>query len=99
MTGKGHYGQAITARLPMVKMAPTIKVFTCSQTGLVKCGANSTIGGNSLAGDVDIRKTPFGEDVFLSLCGLPFLFQRPKLDKAELSYIPQLKPPKSQMSQ
>src|SRR5215813_8946200 len=66
-------------------MAPTSKVFACSQTGLEKSGANSTIRGSSSAGSVGIRKTPFGEDVFLSLCGLPLLFQRSKLDKVELS--------------
>jgi hypothetical protein len=51
---------------------------------LEKSGANSTISGSSSAGSVGIRKTPFGEDVFLSLCGLPLLFQRSKLDKVEI---------------
>jgi hypothetical protein len=55
-----------------------------TRTGLEKSGANSTIRGGSSAGSVGIRKTPFGEVVFLSLCGLPLFFQRSNLDKVEL---------------
>src|SRR5262245_4832728 len=69
-------------------MAPISKVLARSQTGLEKSGANSTIRGSSSAGNVSIRKTPFGEEIFRSLCGLPLLFQRPKLDKVELSVGP-----------
>src|SRR5262245_51842555 len=65
-------------------MAPISKVLARSQTGLEKSGANSTIRGNSSAGNVSIRRTPFGEEIFRSLCGLPLLFQRSELDKVEL---------------
>jgi hypothetical protein len=73
-------------RLPTARIAPTSKVLACSQTGLEKSGANSRISGNSSAGNVSIRKTPFGEEIFRSLCGLPLLFQRPKMDKVELKH-------------
>src|SRR5262249_29950872 len=76
--------QAVTVRLPMARMAPTSKVFARSQTGLEKSGANSTIRGNNSAGSVGIWKTSLGGKLFLSLCGLPLLFQRSKLDKVEL---------------
>jgi hypothetical protein len=42
------------------------------------------ISGNNSAGNVSIRKTPFGEEIFRSLCGLPLLFQRPGMDKVRL---------------
>jgi hypothetical protein len=79
--------QAVTVRLPMARMALIGKVLARSQTGLEKSGANSTIRGNSSAGNVGIRKTPFGEEIFRSLCGLPLLFQRPGMDKVELCLI------------
>ena len=65
-------------------MAPTSKIFARSQTGLEKSGANSTISGNNSAGSMGIWKTSLGGKFFLSLCGLPLLFQRSKLDKVEL---------------
>src|SRR5262245_20037078 len=68
-------------------MAPTSKVLARSQTDLEKSGANSTIRGNSSAGNVGIRKTPFGEEIFRSLCGLPSLFQRPGMDKVQLIFM------------
>jgi hypothetical protein len=80
--------QEVTVRLPSARIAPANKTFACAQTGLEKSGANSTIRGINSAGNVGIGKTPFGEDVFLSLRGLPSLFQRPKLDKARLRISP-----------
>jgi hypothetical protein len=89
--------QDVTVRLPRVRMAPTIRIFSCSQTGLEKRGANSTIRGSSSAGRdsssagrVGIRKTPFGEDVFLSFRSLLLLFQKPKMDKVEQVSLPTL---------
>ena len=41
--------------------------------------------GHNSAGSVSIGKTPFGEEVFLSLRCLPLLFQRPKMAKVEIS--------------
>lgn len=77
--------QEVTVRLPMARIAPANKTFACSQTDLEKSGANSTINGINSAGNVGIGKTSFGEVVFLSLRSLPLLFQRPILDKVELS--------------
>src|SRR5215813_10830011 len=77
--------QAVTVRLPVARIAPANKTLACSQTGLENSGANSTIKGNNSAGSMGIWKTSLGGKFFRSLCGLPLLFQRPKLDKVELS--------------
>src|SRR5262249_48383822 len=76
--------QAVTVRLPVASRAPTNSTLACSQTGLVNSGANSTINGNNAAGNMGIGKTSLGRKFSRSLCGLPLLFQRPKLDKVEL---------------
>jgi hypothetical protein len=49
------------------------------------CSTNNAYIGSE--GGVGIRKTPFGEAVFLNLYGLPLLFQRPKSDKVELKHL------------
>src|SRR5688572_12483782 len=72
---------AVTVRVPGARIAPTNKTLACSQTGLEKSGANSTIRDNNSAGSLSMRKTPFGEEVFLSLRCLPVLFQKPKWPK------------------
>jgi hypothetical protein len=35
-----------------------------------------------------VRKTPFGEEIFRSLCLLLLLFQRPDMDKVQLNPVP-----------
>src|SRR5215813_690845 len=72
--------QAVTVRLPVARIAPANKTLACSQTGLEKSGANSTIRGNNSAGSMGIWKPSLGGKFFLSLCGLPLLFQRSKID-------------------
>src|SRR6266545_7071993 len=75
--------QAVTVRLPRASSAPINSSLTCSQTGLVNRGAKATIKFSKSAGSMGIGKTSFGEVVFLSLIGLPLLFQRAKMDKVE----------------
>src|SRR5262245_37694714 len=79
--------QAVTVRLPVARIAPTNKTLACSQTGLENKGTNSTINGNNSAGSVGIWKTSLGGKFFRSLCGLPLLFQKSKLDNVELRFV------------
>jgi hypothetical protein len=69
------------------QMAPISKVLARSQTGLEKRSTNSTISGDNSTGSVGIRKTPFGEEIFRSLRGLPLLFQRPGMDIAFMNLV------------
>jgi hypothetical protein len=52
---------------------------------LEKSGAKATINGNNSAGSVGIWKTSLGGKFFPSLRGLPLPFQRPGMDKVQLS--------------
>jgi hypothetical protein len=80
---------AVTVRLPGARIAPTNKTWACSQTGLEKSGANSTIRGNNSAGSVSMGKAPFGEEVFFSLRCLLVFFQKFQMAKVELSVMSQ----------
>jgi hypothetical protein len=49
--------------------------------------SQTAIRGNNSAGNVSIRKTPFGEEIFRSLCGLPLLFKDLEWIKSSLAQL------------